>query len=213
MNRGLPYFVSNKTPLDRQIRLITLPEFARQFFPVYFNNTSQSHQDKCELCYESVDIFILNVFVNQFRNRCFFSYNFFCSQGCTSCDMSSLQGGVTPTLPGFLCGWNKLQTISLRKNVTKAMTCMNIRLILTCQVNDCECVSNAMALFCFDLGATTISYLNFSLVHISLMYLVKEHAILETSVTMRKSLYNIVLFNMQCAERKHNKVIQCLPRD
>ena len=39
---------------------------------------------------------------------------------------------------------------------------MNISQILTCQINGCECVSNAKALFCFDLDATTISYLHFS---------------------------------------------------
>ena len=66
-------------------------------------------------------------------------------------------------IPSVTNEWNKLPTILLRENNTKAMVrSMNIRLILPCCINNCECVSNTMTLFCFDLGATTISYVNFS---------------------------------------------------
>ena len=88
---------------------------------------------------------------------------------------------------------------------------MNIRSILTSQINDCDCVSNAMALFCFDLGVSTISYVNFSNLiyyssafqfHINLLYLMQEHAFLFErhllpckKLYMASSYYNITFFN------------------
>ena len=66
-------------------------------------------------------------------------------------------------IPSVTNEWSKLPRILLRENVTKAMLCnMNIRLILPCCINDCECVSNTIDLFCLNLGDTSISYLNFS---------------------------------------------------
>ena len=45
---------------------------------------------------------------------------------------------------------------------TKAIACkMNIIPIITCEINDHECVSNAMTLFCFNLGVSIISHFNF----------------------------------------------------
>ena len=43
------------------------------------------------------------------------------------------------------------------------MACgMDIKPILTCYVNDCKYVSNAVAHFCVNLGTMTISHLNIS---------------------------------------------------
>ena len=49
----------------------------------------------------------------------------------------------------------KLPAILLRENVTKAIVnSMNIRTKLICKINDCECVSDDMDLFCFDFDGT-----------------------------------------------------------
>ena len=78
---------------------------------------------------------------------------------------------------------------------------------------DCECVSNAKALFCADLGTTTISCLNFanwiyhfslfrySQVHINQFYLMQEHMpfcrhlLPRENLNLTLSYYHIIFFN------------------
>ena len=55
------------------------------------------------------------------------------------------------------------QTYNFRENVTKDVACnIYIKPILTCQINDRGYVSDALAVFCWGLGAITMSYRNFS---------------------------------------------------
>ena len=90
--------------------------FQCNFFPY---NATYFTRIKVNVCYASVVIFMVDVFYINFGKNGFSSLIFFCNQGHTFCDMSSLRGSALRTFlyhcgaPIFCLNWWSTKVITM----------------------------------------------------------------------------------------------------